>query len=88
MLVESLEHSHLAITRLLEVKSHVDDWSAVKKNQLLGKVTHQQIQDNINYLQARDMYHLWPEFVEFNKRLDATRGQSLLDVVPEFKPYV
>jgi len=78
----------LAITRLLEVKSHVDDWSAVKKNQLLGKVTHQQIQDNINYLQARDMYHLWPEFVEFNKRLDATRGQSLLDVVPEFKPYV
>ncbi len=78
----------LAITRLLEVKSHVDDWSAVKKNPLLGKVTHQQIQDNINYLQARDMYHLWPEFVEFNKRLDATRGQSLLDVVPEFKPYV
>ena len=78
----------LAITKLLAVKSQVDEWEAVKKNTLLGKVTHQQIQDNINYLQAKDMHHLWPEFIEFNKRLDATRGQSLLDVVPEFKPYV
>jgi len=31
---------------------------------------------------------MWPEFIEFNKRLDATRGQNLLDVIPEFAPYV
>lgn len=78
----------LAITKLLSVKSQVDNWNAVKKNPLLGKVTHQQIQDNINYLQAKDMHHLWSEFVEFNTKLDLTRGQNLLDVIPEFKPYV
>lgn len=77
----------LAITKLLAVKSQIDEWEAIKKNPLLGKITHQQIQDNINYLQAKDMSHLWPEFVEFNKQLDASRGQNLFDVIPEFKPY-
>jgi sulfatase maturation enzyme AslB (radical SAM superfamily) len=77
----------LAITKLLAVKSQIDEWEAIKKNPLLSKITHQQIQDNINYLQAKDMSHLWPEFIEFNKELDATRGQNLFDVIPEFKPY-
>jgi len=78
----------LAITKLLAVKSQVDTWDAIKKNPLLGKVTHQQIQDNINYLQAKDMNNLWPDFVEFNRNLDSTRGQNLLRVIPEFTPYV
>jgi MoaA/NifB/PqqE/SkfB family radical SAM enzyme len=78
----------LAITKLLAVKSQIDEWDAIKKNPLLGKVTHQQIQDNINYLQAKDMNNLWPDFVEFNRNLDSTRGQSLLNVIPEFAPYV
>jgi len=79
----------LAITKLLAVKSQVDTWDAVKNNPLIGKVTHQQIQDNVNYLQAKDQYHLWADFVEFNRRLDATRHQGPLEkIVPEFKPYV
>ena len=78
----------LAITKLLAVKSQVDTWEPIKKNPLLGKVTHQQIQDNINYLQAKDMNHLWKDFVDFNLNLDKTRNQSLLDVVPEFRLYV
>lgn len=78
----------LAIQRLQEVKTQVDMFEAVKKNALLGKVTHQQIQDNINYLQAKDQTNLWRDFVEFNQKLDVTRKQSLLDTVPEFKPYV
>lgn len=78
----------LAIQRLQEVKARVDTFEAVKKNALLGKVTHQQIQDNINYLQAKDQYNLWSDFVKFNQKLDATRRQNLLDTVPEFKPYV
>ena len=78
----------LAIQRLQEVNARVDTFEAVKKNALLGKVTHQQIQDNINYLQAKDQYNLWNDFVEFNQKLDITRKQSLLDTVPEFKPYV
>jgi sulfatase maturation enzyme AslB (radical SAM superfamily) len=78
----------LAITKLLAVKSQIDNWDAVKNNALLGKITHQQIQDNINYLQAKDMNNLWPDFVEFNRNLDSTRGQNLLNVIPEFAPYV
>jgi len=78
----------LAIKRLQAVDLQVDSWEAVKKNPLLGIVTHQQIKDNINYLQAKDQHHLWNDFIEFNQKLDATRNQSLLDAVPEFKPYV
>jgi hypothetical protein len=54
----------------------------------LETVTQQQIKDNINYLRAKDQNHLWNDFIEFNQKLDATRNQNLLDVVPEFKPYV
>ena len=78
----------LAIKRLQSVDLQVDSWEAVKKNPLLGTVTHQQIKDNINYLQAKDQHHLWNDFIEFNQKLDATRNQRLLDAVPEFKPYV
>jgi hypothetical protein len=78
----------LAITKLLTVKSQIDEWEAIKQNPLLGKVTYQQIQDNINYLQAKDQSHLWKDFIEFNIKLDKSRNQSLFDVVPEFKNYV
>jgi hypothetical protein len=78
----------LAIERLQAVDLQVDSWEAVKKNPLLGIVTHQQIKDNINYLQAKDQHHLWLEFLEFNRKLDATRNQNLFEAVPEFKLYV
>jgi sulfatase maturation enzyme AslB (radical SAM superfamily) len=82
------ELKDLAISRLQEVSLKVDQWPAIKENQLLQKVTHQQIKDNINYLQAKDQYNLWPDFLEFNQRLDLSRNQNLFDAVPEFKPYV
>jgi MoaA/NifB/PqqE/SkfB family radical SAM enzyme len=78
----------LAISRLEEVKLKVDSWDMVKSNQLIGKITHQQIQDNINYLRAKDQYNLWQDFLLFNYALDSGRDQSLLTVIPEFKPYV
>jgi hypothetical protein len=79
----------LAIERLQTVASHVDQWEPVKKNPLLGKVTHQQIQDNINYLQAKDQYNLWNDFISFNRNLDRTRNQGPLEtIVPEFKLYL
>jgi hypothetical protein len=82
------ELKELAIQRLQEVKLKVDTWDAVKNNVLLGKVTHQQIQDNINYLQSKDQNNLWQDFLDFNFALDSTRDQDLLAVIPEFKPYV
>ena len=81
------ELKELAIQRLEAVKLKVDTWDSVQKNVLLGKVTHQQIQDNINYLRATDQSNLWQDFLDFNYALDATRNQSLLDTVSEFKKY-
>jgi sulfatase maturation enzyme AslB (radical SAM superfamily) len=78
----------LAISRLQDIKSKVDSWDMVKNSQLLSRITHQQIQDNINYLRAKDQYNLWQDFLSFNYALDSGRDQNLLSVIPEFKPYV
>lgn len=77
----------LAVKRLQDVAVRVNSFENVKKYPILEKITHRQIQDNINYIQARDQNHLWQDFLEFNRKLDVTRNQSLLDVVPEFRPY-
>lgn len=82
------ELKDLAISRLESIKLQVDSWDAVKKNPLIGLVTHQQIKDNINYLRAKDRHHLWNEFLEFNKALDATRNQDLLKTIPEFSAFI
>ena len=83
------ELKNRAITRLLNVKDTVGSFNNVIKYPILEKITKQQIQDNINYLQARDLSHLWPDFVEFNRKLDASRNQGPLELaVPEFAPYV
>jgi sulfatase maturation enzyme AslB (radical SAM superfamily) len=77
----------LAINRLQVISSQVSQFDIVKKHPILEKITQQQIQDNVNYLQAKDESHRWQEFLEFNYKLDKTRSQNLLDTVPEFKPY-
>jgi sulfatase maturation enzyme AslB (radical SAM superfamily) len=82
------ELKDLAISRLEAVSKRVSLFANVEKYPLLETVTQQQIKDNINYLRAKDQNHLWNDFIEFNQKLDATRNQNLLDVVPEFKPYV
>jgi hypothetical protein len=82
------ELKDVAMLRLMKVASKIANYDVVKKFTILEKILQQQIDDNINYIAAKDQSHLWPEFLEFNRRLDQSRGQSLLDVVPEFKPYV
>lgn len=77
-----------AINRLQQVSLRVPTFEIVKKHPILERITQQQIQDNINYLNAKDESHRWSEFLEFNRALDATRNQNLLEAVPEFKPYV
>lgn len=78
----------LAIERLETIKSRVKDFKMVKKYPQLLEYTLGQIQDNINYLQARDQSDKWKDCVEFNHRLDKTRNQSFETVTTEFKPYV
>lgn len=82
------ELKNLAIERLILVESRLPEFQNIQKYPLLEKITKQQIKDNINYLKAKDQSHLWKDFIDFNLRLDKTRSQSLLNVVPEFKDYV
>ena len=82
------ELKDIAIKRLQDISLRVPAFEIVKKHPILEKITQQQIQDNINYLKAKDESHRWLEFVDFNRRLDLTRNQNLLDAVPEFKNYV
>ena len=84
-----LELKEIAIKRLQAVALRVDQWEPVKKNPLIGKVTHQQIQDNVNYLQSNDQYTLWNDFINFNRNLDRSRDQGPLEaIIPEFKAYL
>lgn len=83
-----LELKMIAIEKLCNISTQVQNFENVKKYPILEKITQQQIQDNINYLNAKDQSHLWLDFVDFNRRLDNTRNQSLFDVWPEFKEYV
>jgi len=78
----------VAYYRLEAMKSKIFQYDIIKKHPVLLNYTLQQIEDNQNYLRARDQSHLWKDCVEFNRRLDATREQSFLDVTPEFKLYV
>jgi len=78
----------LAISRLESVSQRIFTFHNVARYPILEKITHQQIRDNINYLKARDQSYLWRDFLDFNRRLDISRNQKLLDAVPEFKPYV
>jgi sulfatase maturation enzyme AslB (radical SAM superfamily) len=77
------------IERLEQMKTEVLEYPMVKQHKLLKTVTLQQIQDNINFLEAKCMHEThWQDCIEFNKRLDKTRGQDFLAANPEFASYV
>lgn len=78
----------VAIDRLEKIKTRIKDFKLVKKYPMLLSYTLGQIQDNINYINARDQSEKWKDCIEFNRRLDLTRNQQFLDITPEFKPYV
>jgi len=77
----------LAVTKLTALKEEIAEFKLVKETPGLLDYTLAQIQDNINFLLAKDESHLWEDCVEFNRNLDQTRNQSFTDVTPEFKPY-
>jgi MoaA/NifB/PqqE/SkfB family radical SAM enzyme len=78
----------LAITKLHAVKEHLPEFKMIKLHPELLIYTQGQIQDNINYLMARDQSELWQDCVAFNQALDKTRDQSFIEVTSEFKHFV
>jgi len=75
------------IAELEDMKTTVLEYPMVKEHKLLEQVTLQQIQDNINFLQANDLSEFWQDCIDFNLSLDATRNQEFFSVNPEFKRY-
>jgi sulfatase maturation enzyme AslB (radical SAM superfamily) len=77
------------VARLEQMKTEVLEYPLVKENKLLETVTLQQIQDNINFLQAKCMHDShWKDCINFNRALDKKRSQDFLAATPEFGPYV
>ena len=83
-----LELKNLALQRLEAIKPRIKDFKLVKKYPQLLNYTLGQIQDNINYINARDQSDKWKDCIEFNRRLDKTRNQKFEEVTPGFKTYV
>ena len=77
------------IAKLELMKDKIKEYRLVKEHPILEKITLQQIQDNINFLKARDLNQYWKDCVDFNHRLDKTRNQGPFEkIIPEFAPYV
>jgi len=77
----------LTINKLRAVRELVPSFKLVKKHPMLEDLTYKQIDGIINFILAKDNSYLWNDCIEFNRRLDITRGQSFFDVTPEFKNY-
>lgn len=82
------ELKNKVISNLKDMNEKVLGYKVIQENELLKKVTLQQIQDNINFLEAKDLSEHWQDCINFNRALDKTRNQDFLKTNPEFKPYV
>jgi len=77
------------VAKLEAMKPKIKDYEIVKQHPILEKITQQQIQDNINFLQAKDLNEYWQDCVDFNRKLDLTRNQGPFEKInPEFRDYV
>ena len=77
------------IRHLSNMYTKVDHYKLVQKHPILKKITKQQITDNINFLEAKDLSEYWPDCILFNKTLDTERKQGPFDKInPEFADYV
>jgi hypothetical protein len=68
-------------------KLYIQDYKLVKEHPMLLDLTLKQINGIINFMWAKDQSDKWKDCIDFNTKLDATRGQSFTDVTPEFKDY-
>lgn len=77
------------IRQLEMLKAEVVDYPIMSMHKDILPVTLRQIEDNINFLEARDLSSKWKDTIAFNHTLDKTRKQGPFEaVIPEFAPYV
>ena len=75
------EYKEIVINRLTKMKETVSNYPVMKLDKRLLPITLQQIQDNINFLQARDLSNKWADTLAFNHKLDASRNQGPFEKV-------
>jgi sulfatase maturation enzyme AslB (radical SAM superfamily) len=84
-----VEVKKTVVENLERLKTEIGYYPIMSQHPQLLPFTTQQINDNINFLTAKDLSYMWPKTVEFNRRLDSSRNQGPFEkVVPEFAPYV
>jgi len=64
------------VKELIKIKEDVKNYPIMSINDKILPITLRQIDDNINFLLAKDLSHKWPQTVEFNRRLDKSRNQT------------
>ena len=76
-----VRYKEVVIKQLEELLKNVSNWKCMDQHPQLLPMTIQQIQDNINFLQARDLSDKWKQTLEFNHRLDKSRDQQRFEDV-------
>ena len=76
-----LEYKEIVIDKLTKMKDTVVNYPIMKVDKRLLPITLQQIQDNINFLQARDLSDKWVDTLAFNHKLDSSRNQGPFEKV-------
>ena len=71
-----IKYKEDVVSKLKKLLADVKTWKCMDQHPQLLPMTLQQIQDNINFLQARDLSSKWTQTLEFNRRLDASRKQG------------
>ena len=69
------------IEKLEKLLIDVSNWKCMDQHPQLLPMTIQQIQDNINFLKAKDLSDKWPQTLKFNHKLDASRNQRKFEDV-------
>lgn len=69
------KYKQKVVKELIEIKEDVKKYPIMSLNDKLLPITLRQIDDNINFLLAKDLSSKWPQTVEFNRRLDKSRNQ-------------
>jgi len=70
------KYKQKVVKELIKIKEDVKKYPIMSLNDKLLPITLRQIDDNINFLLAKDLSHKWPQTVEFNRRLDKSRNQT------------
>ena len=69
-------------------QQYKDYLNTVEQKGERNKRIHRFIEQNMNFLNAKDESKHFEQFMRYTTTLDRTRGTSVVDIIPQFKDYV